>query len=141
MRRDFPLNKSAYQKRLTSECPTLSSDMDDKIDITDTFKVVLFTRSIDENFEFTRNYHPRDSEREPQRELKDDIKSFFQEEQSYAKYEWLKDTASVLDIAFFTTLLCHMNNLNVKRRGKRLFIEGIWAYLKGFNLKLNLFAG
>ncbi|GBN44467.1 hypothetical protein AVEN_212637-2 [Araneus ventricosus] len=34
-----------------------------------------------------------------------------------------------------------MNNLNVKMQGKNQFIDDIWAHLKAFKLKLNLFAG
>ncbi|GBN00601.1 General transcription factor II-I repeat domain-containing protein 2 [Araneus ventricosus] len=53
----------------------------------------------------------------------------------------LEDTEFLLDFAFFTDLLCHMNNLNVKMKGKNQFIDDIWAHLKAFKLKLNLFAG
>ncbi|GBN91195.1 General transcription factor II-I repeat domain-containing protein 2 [Araneus ventricosus] len=34
-----------------------------------------------------------------------------------------------------------MNNLNVKMQGKNQFIDDIWAHLKAFKPKLNLFAG
>ncbi|GBN11246.1 hypothetical protein AVEN_237166-1 [Araneus ventricosus] len=53
----------------------------------------------------------------------------------------LEDTEWLSDFAFFTDLLCHMNNLNVKMQGKNQFIDDIWAHLKAFKLKLNLFSG
>ncbi|GBN39320.1 hypothetical protein AVEN_167742-1 [Araneus ventricosus] len=53
----------------------------------------------------------------------------------------LEDTEWLSDFAFFTDLLCHMNNLNVKMQGKNQFIDDIWAHLKAFKLKLNLLAG
>ncbi|GBM14751.1 hypothetical protein AVEN_72018-1 [Araneus ventricosus] len=53
----------------------------------------------------------------------------------------LEDTEWLSDFAFFTDLLCHMNNVNVKMQGKNQFIDDIWAHLKAFKLKLNLFAG
>ncbi|GBN15477.1 General transcription factor II-I repeat domain-containing protein 2 [Araneus ventricosus] len=53
----------------------------------------------------------------------------------------LEDTEWLSDFAFFTDLLCHMNNLNVKMQGKNQFIDDIWTHLKAFKLKLNLFAG
>ncbi|GBN73679.1 hypothetical protein AVEN_14473-1 [Araneus ventricosus] len=53
----------------------------------------------------------------------------------------LEDTKRLSDFAFFTDLLCHMNNLNTKMQGKNQFIDDIWAHLKAFKLKLNLFAG
>ncbi|GBN33381.1 General transcription factor II-I repeat domain-containing protein 2B [Araneus ventricosus] len=74
-------------------------------------------------------------------QLKDDIASFFHEKQCSTECEMLEDTEWLSDFAFFTDLLCHMNNLNVKMRGKNQFIDDIWAYLKAFKLKLNLFAG
>ncbi|GBL92721.1 General transcription factor II-I repeat domain-containing protein 2A [Araneus ventricosus] len=74
-------------------------------------------------------------------QLKDDIVSFFHEKQCSAECEMLEDTEWLLDLAFFTDLLCHMNNLNVKMQGKNQFIDNIWAHLKAFKLKLNLFAG
>ncbi|GBO40154.1 hypothetical protein AVEN_58903-1 [Araneus ventricosus] len=49
----------------------------------------------------------------------------------------LEDTEWLSDFAFFTD---HMNNLNVKMQGKNQFIDDIWAHLKAFKLKLNLFA-
>ncbi|GBL88280.1 2',5'-phosphodiesterase 12 [Araneus ventricosus] len=73
--------------------------------------------------------------------LKDDIVSFFHEKQYSAECEMLEDTEWLSDFAFFTDLLCHMNNLNVKMQGKNQFIDDIWAHLKAFKLKLNLFAG
>ncbi|GBO08028.1 General transcription factor II-I repeat domain-containing protein 2A [Araneus ventricosus] len=74
-------------------------------------------------------------------QLKDDIVSFFHEKQCSAECEMLEDTEWLSDFAFFTDLLCHMNNLNVKMQGKNQFIVDIWAHLKAFKLKLNLFAG
>ncbi|GBN26804.1 General transcription factor II-I repeat domain-containing protein 2A [Araneus ventricosus] len=74
-------------------------------------------------------------------QLKDDIVSFFHEKQCSAECEMLEDTEWLSDFAFFTDLLCHMNNLNVKMQGKNQFIDDIWAHLKAFKLKLNLFAG
>ncbi|GBM76041.1 General transcription factor II-I repeat domain-containing protein 2 [Araneus ventricosus] len=53
----------------------------------------------------------------------------------------LDDTEWLSDFAFFTDLLCHMNNLNVKMQGKNQIIDDIWAHLKAFKLKLHLFAG
>ncbi|GBN11416.1 hypothetical protein AVEN_88430-1 [Araneus ventricosus] len=53
----------------------------------------------------------------------------------------LEDTEWLSDFAFFTDLLCHMNNLSVKMQGKNQFIDDIWTHLKAFKLKLNLFAG
>ncbi|GBM42747.1 General transcription factor II-I repeat domain-containing protein 2A [Araneus ventricosus] len=73
-------------------------------------------------------------------QLKDDIVSFFHEEQCSAECKMLEDTEWLSDFAFFTDLLCHMNNLNVKMQGKNQFIDDIWAHLKAFKLKLNLFA-
>ncbi|GBO37894.1 General transcription factor II-I repeat domain-containing protein 2A [Araneus ventricosus] len=70
-------------------------------------------------------------------QLKDDIVSFFHEKQRSAECEMLEWLS---DFAFFTDLLCHMNNLNVKMQGKNQFIDDIWAHLKAFKLKLNLFA-
>ncbi|GBM43442.1 hypothetical protein AVEN_91021-1, partial [Araneus ventricosus] len=72
--------------------------------------------------------------------LKDDIVSFFHEKQCSAECEMLEGTEWLSDFAFFTDLLCHMN-LNVQMQGKNQFIDGIWAHLKAFKLKLNLFAG
>ncbi|GBN24034.1 General transcription factor II-I repeat domain-containing protein 2A [Araneus ventricosus] len=69
-------------------------------------------------------------------QLKDDIVSFFHDKQCSAECEMLEDTER-----FFTYLLCHMNNLNVKMQGKNQFIDDIWAHLKAFKQKLNLFAG
>ncbi|GBM96895.1 General transcription factor II-I repeat domain-containing protein 2A [Araneus ventricosus] len=74
-------------------------------------------------------------------QLKDNIVSFFYEKQCSAKCEMLEDTKWLSDFAFFTDLLCHMNNLNVKMQGKNQFIDDIWAHLKALKLKLNLFAG
>ncbi|GBM10363.1 General transcription factor II-I repeat domain-containing protein 2A [Araneus ventricosus] len=74
-------------------------------------------------------------------QLKDDIVSFFHEKQCSAKCEMLEDTEWLSDFAFFTNLLCHMNNLNVKMQEKNQFIDDIWAHLKAFKLKLNLLAG
>ncbi|GBO38123.1 General transcription factor II-I repeat domain-containing protein 2B [Araneus ventricosus] len=74
-------------------------------------------------------------------QLKDDIVSFFHEKQGSAECEMLEDTEWLSGFAFFTDLLCHMNNLNVKMQGKNQFIDDIWAHLKAFKLKLNLFAG
>ncbi|GBO10107.1 General transcription factor II-I repeat domain-containing protein 2 [Araneus ventricosus] len=74
-------------------------------------------------------------------QLKDDIVSFFHEKQCSAECEMLEDTEWLSDFAFFKDLLCHMNNLNVKMQGKNQFIDDIWAHLKAFKLKLNLFAG
>ncbi|GBN87573.1 General transcription factor II-I repeat domain-containing protein 2A [Araneus ventricosus] len=74
-------------------------------------------------------------------QLKDDIVSFFHEKQRSAECEMLEDTEWLSDFAFFTDLLCHMNNLNVKMQGKNQFIDDIWAHLKAFKLKLNLFSG
>ncbi|GBM48856.1 General transcription factor II-I repeat domain-containing protein 2A [Araneus ventricosus] len=74
-------------------------------------------------------------------QLKDDIVSFFHEKQCSAECEMLEDTEWLSDFTFFTDLLCHMNNLNVKMQGKNQFIDDIWAHLKAFKLKLNLFAG
>ncbi|GBO24227.1 General transcription factor II-I repeat domain-containing protein 2A [Araneus ventricosus] len=74
-------------------------------------------------------------------QLKDDIVSFFHEKQCSAECEMLEDIEWLSDFAFFTDLLCHMNNLNVKMQGKNQFIDDIWAHLKAFKLKLNLFAG
>ncbi|GBM11848.1 General transcription factor II-I repeat domain-containing protein 2B [Araneus ventricosus] len=74
-------------------------------------------------------------------QLKDDIVSFFHEKQCSVECEMLEDTEWLADLAFFTDLLCHMNNLNVKIQGKNQFIDDIWAHLKAFKLKLNLFAG
>ncbi|GBN99220.1 General transcription factor II-I repeat domain-containing protein 2A [Araneus ventricosus] len=74
-------------------------------------------------------------------QLKDDIVSFFHEKQCSAECEMLEDTEWLSDLALFTDLLCHMNNLNVKMQGKNQFIDDIWAHLKAFKLKLNLFAG
>ncbi|GBM65840.1 Protein Hook [Araneus ventricosus] len=74
-------------------------------------------------------------------QLKDDIVSFFHEKQCSAECEMLEDTEWLSDFAFFTDLLCHMNNLSVKMQGKNQFINDIWAHLKAFKLKLNLFAG
>ncbi|GFU04408.1 general transcription factor II-I repeat domain-containing protein 2 [Nephila pilipes] len=45
------------------------------------------------------------------------------------------------DFSFFTGLLCHMSNLNVKMQGKNQFIDDIWALFKAFKLKLNQFTG
>ncbi|GBN04094.1 General transcription factor II-I repeat domain-containing protein 2 [Araneus ventricosus] len=70
-----------------------------------------------------------------------DIVSFFHEKQCSEECEMLEDTEWLSDFAFFTDLLCHMNNLNVKMQGKNQFIDDIWAHLKAFKLKLNLFAG
>ncbi|GBM40853.1 General transcription factor II-I repeat domain-containing protein 2 [Araneus ventricosus] len=53
----------------------------------------------------------------------------------------LEHTEWLSDFAFFTDLLCHMYNLNVKMQGKNQFFDDIWAHLKAFKLKLNLFAG
>ncbi|GBO10267.1 General transcription factor II-I repeat domain-containing protein 2A [Araneus ventricosus] len=74
-------------------------------------------------------------------QLKDDIVSFFHVEQCSAECEMLEDAKWLSDFAFFTDLLRHMNNLNVKMQGKNQFIDDIWAHLKAFKLKLNLFAG
>ncbi|GBL59021.1 General transcription factor II-I repeat domain-containing protein 2A [Araneus ventricosus] len=74
-------------------------------------------------------------------QLKDDIVSFFHEKQCSAECEMLEDTEWLSDFAFFTDLLCNMNNWNVKMQGKNQFIDDIWAHLKAFKLKLNLFAG
>nr|XP_015909127.1 general transcription factor II-I repeat domain-containing protein 2-like [Parasteatoda tepidariorum] len=65
-------------------------------------------------------------------QLKDDIVQFFHEKQSSAECEVLEDTEWLSDFAFFTDLLCHMNNLNVKMQGKNQFINDIWAHLKAF---------
>ncbi|GBL90748.1 General transcription factor II-I repeat domain-containing protein 2A [Araneus ventricosus] len=73
-------------------------------------------------------------------QLKDDIVSFFHEKQCSAECEMLEDTEWLSDFAFFSDLLCHMNNLNVKMQGKNQFIDDIWTHLKAFKLKLNLFA-
>ncbi|GFS68928.1 general transcription factor II-I repeat domain-containing protein 2 [Nephila pilipes] len=74
-------------------------------------------------------------------QLKDDIVSFLHEEQYSAECEMLEDTERLSDFAFFTDLLCHMNNLNVKMQGKNQFNDDIWAYLQAFKLKLHIFAG
>ncbi|GBN70499.1 General transcription factor II-I repeat domain-containing protein 2B [Araneus ventricosus] len=74
-------------------------------------------------------------------QLKDDIVSFFHEKQCSAECEMLEDREWLSNFAFFTDLLCHMNNLNVKMQGKNQFIDDIWAHLKAFKLKFNLFAG
>ncbi|GBN87367.1 General transcription factor II-I repeat domain-containing protein 2 [Araneus ventricosus] len=74
-------------------------------------------------------------------QLKDDIVSFFHENQCSAECEMLEDTEWLSDFAFFKDLLCHMNNLNVTMQRKNQFIDDIWAHLKAFKLKLNLFAG
>ncbi|GBN33478.1 hypothetical protein AVEN_61274-1 [Araneus ventricosus] len=58
-------------------------------------------------------------------QLKDDIESFFHEKQGSAECEMLEDTEWLLDFPFFTDLLCHMNNLNVKMQGKNQFIDDI----------------
>ncbi|GBM68465.1 General transcription factor II-I repeat domain-containing protein 2B [Araneus ventricosus] len=47
-------------------------------------------------------------------QLKDDILSFFHEKQCSSECKMLEDTEWLSDFAFFTDLLCHMNNLNVK---------------------------
>ncbi|XP_015912999.2 general transcription factor II-I repeat domain-containing protein 2B-like [Parasteatoda tepidariorum] len=70
-----------------------------------------------------------------------DIVSFFHEKQSSTECEILEDTAWLSDFVFFPDLLCHMNNLNVEMQEKNQFIDDIWAHLKAFKLKLNLFAG
>ncbi|GBN34882.1 General transcription factor II-I repeat domain-containing protein 2 [Araneus ventricosus] len=74
-------------------------------------------------------------------QLKDDIVSFFHDKQCSAECEMLEDTERLSDFAFFTDLLCHMNNLNGKMQGKNQFIDDIWAHLKAFKHKLNLLAG
>ncbi|GBN17445.1 General transcription factor II-I repeat domain-containing protein 2A [Araneus ventricosus] len=51
-------------------------------------------------------------------QLKDDIVLFFHEKQCAAECEMLDDTEWLSDFAFFTDLLCHKNNLNVKMQGK-----------------------
>lgn len=74
-------------------------------------------------------------------QLKDNIVSFFHEKQCSVECEMLEDTVWLSDFAFLTDLLCHMNDLNVKMQGKNQFIDDIWAHLKGFKLKLIMFAG
>ncbi|GFS85763.1 general transcription factor II-I repeat domain-containing protein 2A [Nephila pilipes] len=74
-------------------------------------------------------------------QLKDDFVWFFREKQSSAECEMLEDTEWLSDFAFFTHLLCHISNLNVKLQGKNQFIDDICAPLKAFKLKLNLFSG
>ncbi|GBM44034.1 General transcription factor II-I repeat domain-containing protein 2A [Araneus ventricosus] len=64
-------------------------------------------------------------------QLKDDIVSFFHEKQCSGECEMLEDTEWLSD--FFTDLLCHINNLNVKMQGKNQFIDDIWSHLKVLN--------
>ncbi|GBN88859.1 hypothetical protein AVEN_182340-1 [Araneus ventricosus] len=143
--------------------------MDESTDINDTAQLVLFIRGVDENFKITEELacmrSLKGTTKSVQSEysdvlyytkvrwlsagcvfervwqLKDDIVSFFHEKQCSAECEMLEDTEWLSDFAFFTDLLCHMNNLNVKMQGKNQFIDDIWAHLKAFKLKLNLFAG
>ncbi|XP_055925565.1 general transcription factor II-I repeat domain-containing protein 2-like [Argiope bruennichi] len=62
----------------------------------------------------------------------------------YTKVRWLsagRVFEGVWQLKDEIDLLCHMNNSNVKMQGKNQFIDDIWAHLKAFKLKLNLFVG
>ncbi|GBL92037.1 General transcription factor II-I repeat domain-containing protein 2A [Araneus ventricosus] len=74
-------------------------------------------------------------------QLKDDIVSFFHEKQCSAECEMLEDTEWLFDLCIFHRFSLSYEQLECQDAREKSIIDDIWAHLKAFKLKLNLFAG
>ncbi|XP_029443929.1 uncharacterized protein LOC115083936 isoform X2 [Rhinatrema bivittatum] len=72
--------------------------------------------------------------------LRDEISHFLALEGKAGEFPELKDSSWVCDLAFGVDIMAHLNEFNMKLRGKNLFVHELYPRVKAFQVMLLCFA-